>query len=73
MKTKEILTMMCVAAILVTTNVYAQGMTKEINLCCETILLTAPVLVAENKGYFRDEGLNAKIKGFDSGKASSAY
>ena len=32
MKTKEILTMMCVAAIFNGTNIYAQEMTKEINL-----------------------------------------
>ena len=60
MKTTKILVILCVAAIFNGTNIYAQEMTKEINLGCETSLLTAPVLVAENKGYFRDEGLNVR-------------
>jgi len=73
MKAKKILMMLFIATILVATNVYAQEITKEIHLGCETSLLTAPVWIAENKGCFQEEGLNVKIKGFDSGKASSAY
>lgn len=49
---------------------YRGEMRKEVILGCERSLLTAPVWVAENKGYFQKEGLNVKIKGFDSGKAS---
>ncbi|MFC1672277.1 ABC transporter substrate-binding protein [Planctomycetota bacterium] len=41
-------------------------------LGCEKSLLTAPVWIAENKGYFREEGLDVRIKEFDSGKASLA-
>ena len=61
---------MCSAAIFVATNIYARDVTKEITLSCETSLLTAPVWVAENKGYFQQEDLNVNIKEFDSGKAS---
>ena len=71
MKTIKILMMLFIATILVATNVFPQEMKKEIILGCETSLLTAPVLVAENKGYFQGMGLNVKIKRFDSGKASS--
>lgn len=42
----------------------------EIILGCETSLLTAPVWVAENEGYFDDAGVSVKIKEFESGKAS---
>ena len=70
MKTIIILMILCVATILVATNVYAQEMKKEIILSCETSLLTAPVWIAENKGYFQEEGLTVKIRVFDSGKAS---
>lgn len=62
--------MLCVMAILVAANVYTQEVTKEIILGCETSLLTAPVWIAEKKGYFQEEGLNVKTKVFDSGKAS---
>lgn len=70
MKTAKIVMMMCSAAIFVATNIYARDVTKEITLSCETSLLTAPVWVAENKGYFQQEDLNVNIKEFDSGKAS---
>ncbi len=36
----------------------------------ETSLLTTPIWVAEEKGYFLEEGVEAIIKPFDSGKAS---
>jgi len=72
MKTIKTFMMLCVAAILLTTNAYAQRMTKEIILGCETSLLTAPVWIAEYKGYFQEEDLNVGIKEFDSGKASFA-
>ena len=72
MKATKIIMMLFIAAILFATNVSPQEMTKEIIIGCETSLLTAPVWVAENKGYFQEEGLNVKIKEFDSGKASFA-
>lgn len=36
----------------------------------ENGLLSAPVFVAENKGYFLEEGLDLTVRGFDSGKLS---
>ncbi len=38
----------------------------------ETSLLTAPVWIAENKGYFQEQGLDVEIKEFDSGRAALA-
>jgi len=64
--------MSCLVALLAAPNISAQQKANEFILGCETSLLTAPVWVAENKGYFKQEGLNAKIKEFDSGKASFA-
>jgi ABC-type nitrate/sulfonate/bicarbonate transport system substrate-binding protein len=43
---------------------------EKLILGVETSLLTAPVWVAENKGYFQDEGLTVEIKDFDSGKTA---
>jgi ABC-type nitrate/sulfonate/bicarbonate transport system substrate-binding protein len=43
---------------------------KEIILGCEISFLTAPVLVAENKDYFQEEGIDVKIKEFGSGKSA---
>jgi ABC-type nitrate/sulfonate/bicarbonate transport system substrate-binding protein len=70
MKTTKAIIRFYALSILLFTNVYAQEMTKEINLGCETSLLTAPVWVAQDKGYFQEEGLNVKTIEFDSGKAS---
>ena len=70
MNRMKIFMMLCVTAILIATNAYPQKMIKEIILGSETSLLTAPVWIAENKGYFQEEGLNVRIKEFDSGKAS---
>lgn len=61
-----------ILSILLFTNASAQEVKKEIILGCETSLLTAPVWIAQNKGYFQEEGLNVKIIEFDSGKASFA-
>lgn len=47
-------------------------MLLDLILGAEEGLVTAPVWVAESKGYFLEEGLNLKIIGFDSGKASLA-
>jgi len=42
----------------------------ELTLGVESSLLPSAVWVAENKDYFRQEGLNLTIREFDSGKAS---
>ncbi len=70
MKNLKSVMLLCSALLFVATNNYAGEMTKEITLGCETSLLTAPVWIAENKGYFQQEDLNVTIKEFDSGKAS---
>ena len=71
MRTIKIFTV-CVMAILLTTNAYAQGAEKEIVLGCETSLLPSAVWIADNKGYFQQEGLNVKIKEFGSGRTALA-
>jgi ABC-type nitrate/sulfonate/bicarbonate transport system substrate-binding protein len=43
---------------------------EKLTLGVETSFLTAPVWVAENRGYFQDEGLTVEIKDFDSGKTA---
>lgn len=58
--------------ILFTTNTYAQDMEKEVILACEISFLTSAFLVAENKDYLKEEGLNVKVKEFDSGKNALA-
>lgn len=58
--------------ILFTTNTYAQDMEKEVILACEISFLTSAFLVAENKDYLKEEGLNVKMKEFDSGKNALA-
>ncbi len=47
-----------------------QSAAEKIVIGVETSFLTAPVWVADDKGYFRDEGIELAIKEFDSGKAS---
>jgi len=72
MKIKNSLSTLCAMAILLTINTHAQGARKEIVLGCEASLLTSPVWIAENKGYFQEEGLNVKIKEFGSGRTALA-
>lgn len=43
---------------------------EKVTIGVEKSFLPAAVWVAENKGYFGDEGLDISIKEFDSGKAS---
>jgi NitT/TauT family transport system substrate-binding protein len=43
---------------------------EKVTLGVESSLLPASVWVAENKGYFEDEGLDLTIKEFDSGRLS---
>jgi NitT/TauT family transport system substrate-binding protein len=46
------------------------GPVEKVTVGVEFGLLPAAVWVAENKGYFQEEGLDLTIKEFDSGKAS---
>ena len=46
------------------------GPVDKIVLGAEASMLPAAVWVAEGKGYFREEGLDVTIKGFDTGKQS---
>lgn len=46
------------------------GPVEKLTLGVETSLLSAAVWVAENKGYFQEEGLDLTIKKFDSGRLS---
>ena len=46
------------------------GSVEEVTLGVESSLLPAAVWVSENKGYFREQGLNLTIKEFDSGRLS---
>ena len=45
---------------------------KKVTLGVETSLLPASVWVAENKGYFKEEGLDLTIREFDSGRTALA-
>ena len=49
---------------------HTEEIKKEIILGCETSLLPSAVWIAENKGYFQEEGLNVKIKEFGSGRTA---
>lgn len=51
------------------TETYTGSMDK-VTLGVEKSLLPASVWIAENKGYFQEEGLDVTIQEFDSGKAS---
>jgi len=46
------------------------GATETLSLGVEASLLPASVWVAENKGYFQEEGIDLSIKEFDSGRLS---
>ncbi|MBI5583361.1 MAG: ABC transporter substrate-binding protein [Deltaproteobacteria bacterium] len=43
---------------------------EKIVLGAETVAHASPVWIAENKGYFREEGLNVEIKEFASGRTA---
>ncbi len=72
MKTVKMFIFLCVITILLTTNLFAKEVKKDIVLACEISFLTSAFLVAENKEYFKEEGLNVKIKEFDSGRNALA-
>ncbi len=46
------------------------GPFEKVTLGIESSLLSAPVWIAENKGFFQEEGLDLTIKEFDSGRLS---
>lgn len=69
MKTIKIITVLITLLILFTMDVCAEK-TGKITLGCEASLLTSSVWVAENKGYFQDEGIEVNIKAFDSGRTA---
>lgn len=48
------------------------GPVEKMTFGVETSFLTAPVWVAESKGYFQEEGLDISIKEFSSGKTALA-
>lgn len=72
MKIIRIFIFLCVITILFTTNLLAKEIKKEIVLACEFSFLTSAFLVAENKEFFKEEGLNVKTKEFDSGRNALA-
>ena len=43
---------------------------EKIVVGAETVAHASPLWIAENKGYFKDEGLNVEIRGFDSGRTA---
>ena len=47
-----------------------RGPVEAIRFGVETSILSAPVWVAQAKGYFRDEGIDAQIRDFDSGRTA---
>lgn len=68
MKTTKLLIFLCAVTVLLTTNLCAKEIEKDIVIGCEISFLTSAFLIAENKEYFKEEGLNVKIKEFDSGR-----
>ena len=43
---------------------------EKIVVGAETVAHASPLWIAENKGYFKDEGLNVEIQGFESGRTA---
>ncbi|MBT6228379.1 MAG: ABC transporter substrate-binding protein, partial [Candidatus Scalindua sp.] len=68
METTKRLIFLCAITALLTTNLCAKEIKKEIVIGCENSILPSAVWVAKSKGYFREEGLNVRIKDFDSGR-----
>lgn len=58
--------------IIFTTNVCANDEETEVVLACATHFLSSSVWIAENKGYFKEEGINVNIKEFGSGRTALA-
>ncbi len=70
MKTIGIFRVLCTGAFLFAINANAQEMTKRIILGSVNSFITAPVWIAENRGYFKEESLDVRIREFDHGKAA---
>jgi NitT/TauT family transport system substrate-binding protein len=69
MRTIKIILTFCAIVVFLIPSVLAQEK-NEIILGCETSLLPSLVWVAENKGYFQEEGITVKIKEFGSGRTA---
>lgn len=72
MKTIKTFIMLCAAATLFATNAHTKEIRKDIIVNSSRGIMTAPLWIAEAKGYFQQEGLNVKIRGLSSGKAAFA-
>ncbi len=70
MRTTKMFMVLWAMGLLLTTNARAQEIRKEVVLGCELSLLPSAVWIAENKGYFQEEGLNVRIKEFGSGRTA---
>ena len=44
------------------------GQTEKVTIGVEVGILTAPILVAQEKGYFKEQGLDVQIKPYQAGK-----
>jgi len=66
MKAIKILGFLWVMVIFVSAAAYAQTPAKEIILGCEMSFPSSPVWIAENRGYFKGEGINVILKKFGS-------
>jgi ABC-type nitrate/sulfonate/bicarbonate transport system substrate-binding protein len=70
MKAIKMLGFLWVMVIFVSAVAHAQAPANEIILGCEMSFVSSPVWIAENRGYFKEEGVNVIIKEFDSGKTA---
>ena len=62
--------LLCLLTLVLTACGESNRSVEKITIGVETSLLPAAVWVAENKGYFEEEGLDVTVKEFGSGRAS---
>ena len=72
MRTIRVYMLLWAMALLLTTSAQGGETRREVVLGCELSLLPSPVWIAENKGYFEEEGLNVRIREFGSGRTALA-